>query len=254
MAVYTTRDPTLVLHHASLSDIGCQRQSNEDATGFVALQDPARTFLLVVADGVGGNQAGEVASSLAVDTVGREFFRQAEAVDPATALREALGTANGVIYQAAQADPSRAGMATTCTAAVIRGRDLVVGHVGDSRAYLAGNGHIQQLTEDHSLAAEYARRGSPLPESEKILGNVLTRWLGTAHEVTVDIIGTLQLPERGCLVLCSDGLTKVVAPEEIQAMVTADLPAEACRRLVELAKERGGPDNITVQVALLAPI
>jgi len=254
MAVYATSDPTLVLHHDSLSDIGCQRQRNEDATGFTALQNPAGTFLMVVADGVGGNRAGDVASSLAVDTVGQEFFRRADAVDPATALREALATANGIIYQAAQADPNRTGMATTCTAAVIRGRDLVLAHVGDSRAYLAGNGHIRQLTEDHSVAAEYARRGSPLPECETTLGNVLTRWLGTAHGVAVDIIGTLRLPEHSCLVLCSDGLSKVVAPEEIQDLVTTDLPTVACQRLVELARERGGPDNITVQVALLAPL
>jgi protein phosphatase len=249
MAIYPTDDPHRVLHYASLSDIGRERSRNEDATGFFPHGTPADTFLMVVADGVGGNLAGDVASRLAVDTVSLEFSHLIGYQNPAIALQASLITANQAIYQAGQEDPDRNGMATTCTAAVIMNGEVVLGHVGDCRAYLAVNGNIQQLTDDHSVAAECSRRGTPLPADEQVLCNVLTRWLGNQSEVTPDIVGSVPMPMHSTLILCSDGLTKVTTPEEIHSEAVGNTPESACQRLVQVALERGGPDNITIQIA-----
>ena len=110
---------------------------------------------------------------------------------------------------------------------------------------------LQQLTNDHSLAAEYERRGEVLPAQREALANVLTRCLGAEPHVEVDISEPIQLVEGAALVICSDGLTKVVTDEEILEVVTTHRPEPACAQLVDLALERGGPDNVTVQVALL---
>lgn len=249
MPTYPTVDPQRVLHHASLSDIGHQRSRNEDAAGFFPLGAPATDFLLVIADGVGGNLAGDVASHLAVDTVGQEFTRLIATTPPAAALQASLIKANQSICEAARQAPDRQGMATTCTAALIRNHDIVLAHVGDCRAYLTVNGTIQQLTEDHSVAAECSRRGTPLPADEQVLCNVLTRWLGNQTEVVPDIISGVPMPPTSSLILCSDGLTKVVSPEEIHSETVTSTPEAACRRLVQIALDRGGPDNITIQIA-----
>ena len=248
---YTTTDPNWVLWHAYLSDVGKKRSQNEDAVGFFMRGQPVHTFLLVVADGVGGNVAGEVASQLAVEAVNEGFFRRSDAMETGQALHEAIVAANQIICQEAAANPHQAGMATTCTAAVIQGATLVLGHVGDCRAYLTGDGSLRQLTDDHSVAAEYARRGAPVPPEKEVLANVLTRWLGADTDVEVDISETIQMQEESNLVLCSDGLTKVVSPDEILHLVSLHLPGPACQHLVKLACDRGGPDNITVQVARL---
>jgi serine/threonine protein phosphatase PrpC len=249
---YPISEPGLILHHAYLTDTGCKRQKNEDAAGFFTGDPPSGTYLLVVADGVGGSAAGEVASQLAVDSVGRVFFQGGDPPQPEEALREAIQAANRSIYEAAARDPLRAGMATTCTAAVLRGVDLWIGHVGDCRAYLVADGLLTQLTQDHSLAADYERQGQALPPEKQSLANVLTRWLGTDLEIAVDVTAPVRLKEDSNLVLCSDGLTKVINTDEILHTVSMHLPERACRRLVDLARERGGPDNITVQVARIS--
>ena len=128
------------------------------------------------------------------------------------------------------------------------GDSFHVAHVGDCRAYLLRDGEITQLTEDHSLAEEYQRRGEPLPASQQALANVLTRCLGIEPSVAVDTVGPVRYGAGDVLVLCSDGLTKVVTPPEILKQATLFAPGEACRALVILARERGGPDNITVQI------
>jgi protein phosphatase len=251
MAIYPTVDPHRVLHFASLSDTGHQRSRNEDAAGFFTHGTPADSFLLVVADGVGGNLAGDVASRLAVDTISQEFSRLIISQDPAAALATSLITANQTIYQSGQENPDQDGMASTCTAAVIKDSEIILGHVGDCRAYLAVNGDFQQLTDDHSVAAECSRKGTPLPDNEQVLCNVLTRWLGNRTEVKPDIIESIPMPLQSTLILCSDGLTKVTSPEEIHAEAVSHPPEQACQRLIQMALARGGPDNITVQIARL---
>ncbi|MCB1163862.1 serine/threonine-protein phosphatase [bacterium] len=246
--IVNTGDGGLQLVQAQLSDIGLRRKTNEDALGFFVHEDSPPTQLAVICDGVGGNAAGEVASQLAVETVERSFFGAGNPVDPVAALRRAIQAANAEIQVQASRDPGLTSMATTCTAVAFRGDSFHVAHVGDCRAYLLRDGEITQLTEDHSLAEEYQRRGEPLPASQQALANVLTRCLGIEPSVAVDTVGPVRYGAGDVLVLCSDGLTKVVTPPEILKQATLFAPGEACRALVILARERGGPDNISLQV------
>jgi protein phosphatase len=165
------------------------------------------------------------------------------------ALERAVQDANSAIFRKSSEDPDLAGMGTTCTAVAVQGRSLWVAHVGDSRAYLVAGGDVSQLTRDHSLAAELERRGDARAGAGGAK-HVLTRCLGVGDQVAVDVSGqAVQMPDGGSLVLCSDGLSNLVDPGEILHLVSMHLPEKACRRLVDLAKERGAPDNITVIVA-----
>ncbi len=234
---------------AALSDIGCVRKNNEDFQGVFPGRDPARGVLMVVADGMGGAAGGEVASRLAVEKVSDLYFGAGSGNTPAQALRKAIEGANSAIYEKASGDPRLGGMGTTCTAVAVAGREIWFGHVGDSRAYLAFEGSLEQLTQDHSLAAETQRQGGPAVVVSRGK-NVLTRCLGVRADVMVDVSeSAIGLPDSGILVLCSDGLTNQVEDNEILHAISMHLPEGACKRLVELARERGGPDNITVQIA-----
>ncbi len=252
MSDYQSSAGEMLLVRAGISDLGCRRKTNEDAMGYIPAGTSDATHLLIVADGVGGSAAGEVASQLAVETVGRVFFAQGEPVDSAKALYDAYQEANQVICREAAADPMKAGMATTCTVAAIKGETVILGHVGDCRAYMAVGGQLIQLTADHSMANDYKREGRPLPPEQESLANVLTRWLGHEGDAAVELSELMQFGLGSTLVMCSDGLTKVVTQDEILHAVSMHLPEGACRRLVDLARERGGPDNITVQIARLS--
>ena len=243
--------PTEVLAVASLSDVGCVRKNNEDSKGVFAGADPARGHLFIVADGMGGAAAGEVASGIAVETVRASYFDPGSGTRPVEALRRAIEAANASIHRRAVDDPKLGGMGTTCTAVAVVGRQVWYAHVGDTRAYVAANGNLAQLTRDHSLAAELARSGGEggAPARAK---NVLTRCLGVKPEVKVDVADQPHtLPDDSVLVMCTDGLTNLVEDGEILHVVSMHLPDGACKRLVTLAKERGGPDNVTVIVARL---
>ena len=236
---------------ASLSDVGCVRKNNEDSKGVFEGADPARGHLFIVADGMGGAAAGEVASGIAVETVRNMYFEPSSGTRPVEALQRAVEAANADILRQATEDPKLGGMGTTCTTMAIVGREVSFAHVGDTRLYLAANGTLTQLTRDHSLAAELQRTGgnSGAPARAK---NVLTRCLGVKPDVKVDVSDSpLRLPDDAVLVMCTDGLSNQVEDGEILHVVAMHLPDGACRRLVQLAKERGGPDNITVIVARL---
>jgi protein phosphatase len=236
--------PVLVV---GLSDLGCVREKNEDAFAFWRDESGERGVLCLVADGMGGAAAGEVASRIAVRTV-REIYAQGPpGEDPGASLRKCLQVANREILQAVEENPRLAGMGTTCTAAVLREGRLWLGHVGDSRAYLLTESRMRQLSQDHSLAAELERQGKPGVGSVR---NVLTRCLGMGPEVNVDVTAEpIPFGPGMRLVLCSDGLTNMVVDEEIERLVRESSPEEACGQLVELARARGGSDNITVLVA-----
>ncbi len=246
----TTSGPALLYY--GLTDLGCRRKINEDSLGYFPPEEPGGSHLLVVADGVGGSAAGEVASQTAVETVGRVYRAHGEPADPAAALAEAMLEANRAVYQLSSTDPRLAGMATTCTCAVIKGETVIIGHVGDCRAYMAVAGELIQLTHDHSMANDYAREGMALPPEMENMANVLTRWLGQETDVAVEMSDLMAFQQHNTLIICSDGLTKTVTNDEILHAVSMHLPETACRKLVELARERGGPDNITVQVARLS--
>jgi protein phosphatase len=237
---------------AGQSDLGCARKNNEDAFGVFRSEDASRGCLLVLADGMGGAAAGEVASRLAVDTVGEAYEQWKKRGQARDVLAQAFQAANRAVHSKAAGDSRFEGMGTTCTAAAIVGLDLTLGHVGDSRAYLARAGGIEQLTQDHTLAGEMARVAGSRAAVPAVSSHVLTRCIGAQPDLQVDLSPKPVHLENGtALVLCSDGLSNVVEPEEIHELVTAHAPAAACDALVELARARGGPDNITVIVARL---
>jgi protein phosphatase len=243
-------DGTEVLMVAAVSDVGCVRKNNEDSYGLFPSENASGSSLFVIADGMGGAAAGEVASRLAVDTVRDSFGAPQDGVEIPAKLEHSIQEANGAIFRKAATDPELGGMGTTCTATAIQGRKMYVAHVGDSRAYLVTAGDIKQLTRDHSLAAELERRGDARAGSAGGAKHVLTRCLGVGDHVAVEVAPSpVELNDGASLVLCSDGLSNLVDPGEILHLVSMHLPEKACRRLVDLARERGAPDNVTVVVA-----
>ncbi len=229
-----------IAEHFELSDTGRQRRANEDA--FLA-----RAPMFVVADGMGGAQAGEVASRLAVEAFAAGL---PPADSPESQLAARVQEANGRIHALSRRDQERAGMGTTLTAALVDGDHVAIAHVGDSRAYVWRDGELTQLTRDHSLVDELVRRGRLTEEqaAEHPQRSIITRALGPEAGVEVD---TMSFPARpgDVLLLCSDGLTSMVSPEEVARILGAagDLRA-AGRRLVAAANAAGGRDNITVVV------
>jgi protein phosphatase len=164
-------------------------------------------------------------------------------------LREAVENACQSIYQAAQGDPALAGMGTTVTAAVVAGANTYIAHVGDSRCYLARKGHIYQVSEDHSLVNEQLKAGAITPEEARNsrFKNIITRSVGFEADVTVDMMG-LEVEPGDRMVVCCDGLSNLVDDEEILEVVAKSPLDAAPGKLIDLANERGGDDNITVIV------
>ena len=240
---------------ANASDVGCVRTGNEDYFLYIEPQDDAefarRGRLLIVTDGMGGRSGGEVASRLVAETV-RDFFLGAEHNDPRQLLIEAFSNAHRAILDLAAEEPELNGMGTTCCAAIFRNGQMYIGHVGDSRIYLIRNRRAEQLTEDHSLVAQMVRDGLLTQEQaerhEK--RNVLTQALGVDSESLAGDFPAepIALQVGDVILVCTDGLHGLVDSAEM-ALTVADQPlADACRELVALAKVRGGPDNITVQM------
>jgi serine/threonine protein phosphatase PrpC len=259
--MFITSEVGLSVGH--VSHRGQVRAENEDNYCILLPPDVAQGIdaLLAVADGMGGHQAGEVASAFVVQTLAQLFSSLAyrEWVDYSPqhedynviVLKEVLERLNESLYSEAAAQSKLRGMGTTATVALLVGRVLFIGHVGDSRAYLLCDGGITQLTQDHSWVAEQVRDGTMTPqEAERHpRKNILTRCLGNSLVVRVDRFSRPVLP-GDCLVLCTDGLSNMVSDGEIAQVVLGQAdPQRACDQLVELANARGGLDNITVVVA-----
>lgn len=226
------------------TDVGRRRTNNEDALAVVAVPGG---ILCVVADGMGGHQAGEVASRLAVETIGDALQRAGE---PAS-LADAIQAANRAILQAGRADPAKAGMGTTVVCALLQDEVAHLASVGDSPAFVIRGSQVRQVTKDHSLVAEALARGELTPAQAAVhpYRHVLTRCLGQPEPLEVQGYPPLELEVGDTLILCSDGLTEHVEPGELPSLI-ADRPAQqAAETLVELANARGGFDNITVIVA-----
>jgi PPM family protein phosphatase len=224
---------------AGRTDAGRVRRRNEDS--FVL--DPP---LFAVADGMGGAQAGEVASRLAAAAF-REYH-DADRLEPAERVEAIIQEANRRIYERARTDSEASGMGTTVTAAILTNGRVSIGHVGDSRAYRIRNGELERLTEDHSLVADLMRSGRLTPEEADAhpQRSVITRALGTDAEVDVDTV-TVDVEPGDLFLLCSDGLTTMVPEEDILRIAQeADDLNEAARTLVRAANSGGGEDNITV--------
>ena len=244
------------------SDVGQQRANNEDCYRMV---QPLNLF--VVSDGMGGEAHGEIASAMAVETVvttcmGEETGTLAASAevqpgwsDKTRLLHSAAQLANKKIYESAEANPQQQGMGATLTATWINEEKLSVVHVGDSRVYLLRSGVLQQLSSDHSLVAEQVRRGiltaSEAEHSE--LQSVLLRALGTQPEIEVDAEEHTLFP-GDILLLCSDGLTRMVTEQKIAATLQSEFdPGRAAEKLVAQANENGGADNVTVVVVHMEP-
>jgi protein phosphatase len=234
------------LRSAVRTDVGRRRRANEDRYAVAA-----HLGIYLVADGMGGHTAGQVASDLAAQGAVSALEALAGGAARLTEkLRFAVAAANREIFESAQEKPHLAGMGTTLVALLVGSERIALAHVGDSRAYLIRGGKIRQLTDDHSLVAELVRRREITAHAA--LGHphrhVLTRALGVRRTVEADL-AELTPADGDIFVLCSDGLTGHVRDEEIAAEVLGapDLDA-ACDRLVELANERGGEDNITVML------
>jgi serine/threonine protein phosphatase PrpC len=226
------------------TDVGLKRDHNEDS--YLCNQELG---LYAVADGMGGHLGGERASRLAVEILEREMTGKlagiaGDAVAPA--MREATRLAAQNIYDEAQRRPELSGMGTTLTAAYFREEQLVLCHVGDSRAYLYRDGKARQLTEDHSWVQQQIRAGLIAPEDAIVsrFRNVITRSVGFEPQVEPDLI-TVPLELGDVVLLCSDGLSNYLDEEEIGRELTEQFYGEAGQALIDLANDRGGDDNIT---------
>jgi serine/threonine protein phosphatase PrpC len=227
------------------TDTGRVREANEDA---FLVEGP----LFAVADGMGGHLAGDVASRTAVETITTRAEQDSPG-DPGS-LARLVREANHEIWKKAQSDASLHGMGTTCTLAMLDDSVLHIAHVGDSRAYLFRDGDLSQLTEDHTLVGRMVREGRLRPDEAEHhpQRSIITRALGVDSDVAVDT-QTIELREGDRVLLCSDGLSSMVERESIaEALGDNADPQEASERLVQLANEAGGEDNITVVVIEVA--
>ena len=247
------------------SDIGCLRQNNEDSFGYWEPEDDQlflrKGRLAVVADGMGGYEGGQEASRLAVETL-VAVYRDFSGDDPQQALVEGLQTAHEQIRQYSVAHPELRGMGTTCTAAaIVRVGDgaaqhdaLYYVHVGDTRLYLIRDGQITRVTRDHSYVGRLVEAGMISAEQAEHhpQRNILTAALGTNPDLIMD--SPLQpepLRPQDVLVICTDGLWGQMRDSEILDAIQNKSAEQAGRELIELARERGGPDNITVEILRL---
>ncbi|MEM9174961.1 MAG: Stp1/IreP family PP2C-type Ser/Thr phosphatase [Myxococcota bacterium] len=236
---------------ASKTDVGRVRQANEDSCETWRFDDGS--CLLAVADGMGGHKGGATASRTAIQAIAETFGADTGGAT-SEILGEAIRAANARIWDLARRDPELEGMGTTVVAFHLDARRRgTVAHVGDSRAYRLRAGRLEALTGDHSVVAEMQRRGLLSPEEAAVhpRRNEILRSVGVQEEVRVDVAEVDVAPGDRFL-LCSDGLSGVVQDDEIGALVRTKSPAEAVDALIALANERGGPDNVTVQILALA--
>jgi protein phosphatase len=244
----------LDVEFTQLSDPGAKREHNEDYLGYLLPYTPEQLrshgCIFVLADGVGGQAKGEVASQLAIETV-LDGFSHAKNGEPHKALlARVIQAANLQVYEQGNASPAKAGMATTIVACALRADRAVIAHVGDSRCYLIRDGHAKIITRDHTVAAEQVRLGvlSALEAAESPNRHLLSRSVGNDLIVNVEI-DEVQLLRGDRLLQCSDGLHGPVPPEDMVAVITrAGSLSIAVERLVELAKQRDGSDNVSVQL------
>lgn len=240
-----------------LTDIGLVRRNNQDSYAIRVLDDDLT--IAVVCDGMGGAQAGNVASAVAVETFAaalEDLCRQGLPAEPERKqelLRAACRAANGHVYELARNNPEYHGMGTTLVAALALSHEVYVVNVGDSRCYIFSEGNLTQVTTDHSLVQALVDCGDITPEEARThpKKNVITRALGTENSVRSDVFRT-DCKEGDILLLCSDGLTNTVPDDVLQAELSQlTSPDETARKLLAMAVEQGAPDNVTVILAQL---
>ena len=258
LAPGVTEEPTdgCTLKVIVKTDLGNVRKNNEDAGTFVKVSDEAvirqKGYLLLVADGMGGHNAGEVASKIAMDTISEEYFKKDSNPNKEKALANAFFTANKKIYELAQLNESYKGMGTTCTVLIVAGQHLYFAHAGDSRAYIFKNKKITQVTEDHTYVQQLVKNGDITAAEADVhpQRNVLINAMGTKPTLRVDTgKSDLTFNKDDKLLVCSDGLYDYLNDTELaEIMLNKDLQYIA-DYLIKEAKKRGGKDNITVVLA-----
>jgi serine/threonine protein phosphatase PrpC len=247
------------LNVAGRTDVGLTRQQNEDAFTIVDVTEPARTWtgevdvgghriLLAVSDGMGGHQAGEVASAMVISTVVQSLVANA-AETPDHALELAVRDANQAVRTAAEAHDKH-GMGATLTAILIDGQDAWIAEVGDSRAYLLRNGQLRQLTRDQSLVQMLVDAGALTAEEARNSPrkNVILQAIGTAPQLTAAMV-RLLLRRGDRLLICCDGLSNELSDSELAAIMSEPDPVRATEHAIAAANEHGGHDNITAIIA-----
>src|SRR5687768_10552211 len=237
---------------ASVSDRGLSEKRPENEDSFLILEERG---VYAVADGVGGAQAGDVASQMAVEILGEAFAHQSADLDAEDVMREAIERANSAIYQTASDLPQLSSMATTIVALHVHGNIATIGHVGDSRAYrLDQNGNLRRETDDHSVVEEEVRAGRMTAEqaAHHPSKNIISRALGAEPDVEIDL-KTIMVEPGTTFLLCSDGITRHVDDSEIGRLLSNGNPASICERLKEMCYARGAEDNLTAVVVRVAP-
>ena len=231
----------------SITDIGRKRKLNQDYVYTSESEVGLLPNLFIVADGMGGHQAGDYASRCAIETI-VECAEQSEEKGPVAILEKAIQKANEVVIEKAESDESLFGMGTTVVAATIDGDEMCVANVGDSRLYVVGNREIRQITRDHSLVEEMVRMGGLKREQARNHPdkNIITRAIGAQPSLNIDFF-KVKLDKDDIVLMCSDGLTNMIEDEEIRMLLQGqrDL-VEKAESLVNAANNNGGKDNITV--------
>jgi serine/threonine-protein kinase len=241
------------LTYACLSSTGPVRKNNEDYVGFwePSEEEQRRTHgaVVVIADGVGGQDKGEVASQMAVETSLKLFREAKDNVPPRNVLWDLVNAANLAVYDKGMEERGKGRMATTLIVSIFRNTEVTVGHVGDSRSYLVQGGKAQQITADHTYAAMQQKLGliSANEAAHSEMKSMLMRSIGREPTVQVDLY-TVRVNQGDFIVQCTDGVHQFMSEAEISEIVMHAPPDEACKQLVALAEKRGTEDNITVQV------
>lgn len=229
-----------------MTDKGLVRSENQDAFVITTLADGS--FCCVVCDGMGGHNAGNVASAFAIDKFITALNSGGDTPGVSAAIQQAALSANEAIFEAAATDPKLSGMGTTLVAAIVSGDLAVIGNVGDSRAYHISGGQIKQVTNDHSLVAGLVRRGEITAEEAKSHPgrNLITRAVGTGHTVQCDTF-ELSVKQGDYIFLCSDGLSNLINDDEIMELIDG-ADEGSCRALLQRTYQRGASDNVTVLI------
>jgi serine/threonine protein phosphatase PrpC len=252
--------PSLELHVGFESDVGLVREVNQDFVDYRVPNDEEerrqKGAVFLVADGMGGHRAGEVASQEAVEWIKEEYYTEL-VLDVDASLVRAYEKANAFLYDMAQADPSKSGMGTTLVVAVVQGTppQVTVANVGDSRTYLLRGKELTQITSDHSLVGGLVQTGHLTPSEAEThpQRSVITRAMGIDPFVEVDLFET-ELCAGDRLLLCTDGLTNELSDKQIARIARAHPPAEAAAQLVDQANAAGGRDNVSVLVVQAGPV
>ncbi len=241
------------LTYACLTSAGRVRTNNEDAIGFwePEVEEQRRTHgaVAVIADGVGGQERGEVASNLSVEVALKMFREAKENIAPRDVLWDIVNAANLAVYDKGMDQRDKGRMATTLIVSIFRNTEVTIGHVGDSRSYLVQGGKTQQLTADHTYAAMQLKLGliSVQEAAHSEMRSMLMRSIGREPTVQVDLY-TARVNQGDYVVQCTDGVHQYATDDEIAEIVTHATPDEACKQLLALAEKRGSDDNLTVQV------